>query len=139
MALLTKRHLRGIRNNNPGNIRRNAIQWKGMQAVQNDKAFVQFISPEYGFRAMVRILRSYQGRGLNSVREIIRTYAPATENKTENYINFVAGRLSVKPNDQLEVESRMSELIQAITVFENGPLYADFYELAAIDRGIALA
>ena len=130
---------RGIRNNNPGNIKRNAIQWQGAEAIQNDPDFVQFESPEYGFRAMTRILRTYQQRGLDTVREIISTYAPSTENKTENYINFVAGRLNVAADQRLEVESRMFELIQAITIFENGTLYANFYKDSTIQRGIELA
>lgn len=48
---------RGIRNKNPGNIKRNNTQWQGMQLIQNDPEFVQFKHPKYGFRAMARILR----------------------------------------------------------------------------------
>ena len=130
---------RGIRNNNPGNIKRNAIQWQGAEAIQNDPDFVQFESPEYGFRAMTRILRTYQQRGLDSVREIISTYAPSTENKTENYINFVAGRLNVSGDHPLDIEARLFDLIQAITIFENGTLFTDFYSNSTIQKGIDLA
>jgi len=140
MSIATKRHLpRGIRNRNPGNIRRNSIQWEGMQALQNDNDFVQFNSPEYGFRAMTRILRSYNERGLNTVRTIISTYAPSSENHTENYINFVARHLNVPPESVLDIEAVMLDLIQAITVFENGPQYAEFYNTSTISQGIALA
>jgi len=140
VGILFNRHLpRGIRNNNPGNIRRTSIQWEGMQTFQNDDAFVQFDSATYGFRAMTRILRSYQRRGLVSVRDIISTYAPSTENKTDNYIRFVAERLNVSPDLPLELETVMVDLIQAITAFENGPLFADFYTTATITQGVALA
>lgn len=130
---------RGIRNNNPGNIRRNAIQWEGMRAIQTDDAFVQFISPEYGFRAMTRILRSYDQRGLNTVRLIISTYAPSAENHTENYIKFIANQLDTAPDSILNIESFMVNLIIAITKFENGPLYTTYYNNKIIADGIAIA
>lgn len=140
VGILTNRHLpRGIRNNNTGNVRRTSIQWEGMQAVQHDDDFVQFESATYGFRAMARILRSYERRGLISVRDIISTYAPSTENKTDNYIQFVAERLQVTPDATLELDIVMVDLIQAIMAFENGPLFADFYRAATITQGVALA
>ncbi len=130
---------RGIRNNNPGNIRRTNTQWRGIREIQSDNAFVQFNSPEYGHRAMARVLRSYERRGLVTVRDIISTYAPATENKTEAYIDFVAKRLGVSPDAQLDLDVIMFDLIKAITVFENGQQYASFYDDATIRAGIALA
>mgnify|MGYP003533551919 FL=1 len=42
---------RGIRNNNPLNIRLSADKWQGMREEQTDKAFVQFKSMAYGYRA----------------------------------------------------------------------------------------
>jgi len=42
---------RGFRNKNPGNIRK-GIDWQGMRPNQTDSAFVQFIDPVYGIRAM---------------------------------------------------------------------------------------
>ena len=51
---------RGIRNNNPLNIRRGKDQWKGMAEAQNDRAFVQFKSLDYGWRAAFYLLtRTY--------------------------------------------------------------------------------
>ena len=38
---------RGIRNNNPGNIRKGE-KWKGLSPIQNDSSFCVFKSPEYG-------------------------------------------------------------------------------------------
>ncbi|WP_086930240.1 hypothetical protein [Agarilytica rhodophyticola] len=124
---------------NVGNIRRNEIEWEGIQAIQNDKDFVQFNSPEYGFRAMARTLRSYQRRGVLTVRDIINTYAPASENHTANYIRFVARRLDVSPDQPLEVNRRMFELIKAITVFENGSRFENHYDDTTIQDGIVLA
>ena len=41
---------RGIRNCNPLNIRRSKDQWKGLAERQQDAAFCQFKSLEYGLR-----------------------------------------------------------------------------------------
>ena len=42
---------RGIRNNNPLNIRRSKDQWQGLRAQQTDASFCQFETLEYGWRA----------------------------------------------------------------------------------------
>jgi len=140
MSIAIKKNLpRGIRNNNPGNIRRTVDQWQGMSAVQTDSEFVQFVEPEYGFRAIARILRSYERRGLITVRDIISVYAPASENKTESYIHFVAQRLNVSPDAALNLERDLLQLIKAITIFENGPLYASIYDDNTIEQGAFLA
>ena len=64
---------RGIRNHNPLNIRRSKDQWKGMAEVQNDRAFVQFKSLEYGCRAAFYLLtRTYYHKyRLYTIRSIV--------------------------------------------------------------------
>lgn len=42
---------RGLRNNNPLNIRRNNTKWQGLSATQTDKSFFQFKTMAYGYRA----------------------------------------------------------------------------------------
>jgi len=130
---------RGIRNNNPGNIKRNTIQWQGMRPIQTDPTFVQFVSPEYGFRAMAKILRSYERRGLISIAHIITTYAPSIENETQAYIDFVATRLGKNPDEPLNLDQDMPALLQAIATFENGAKYEVQFDLNSINEGIALA
>lgn len=130
---------RGIRNNNPGNIRLTKIQWQGMQSAQNDADFVQFIDPVYGFRAMTRILRNYQRRGLVTLRDMISTYAPKNENDTNAYVNFVAKRINVAPDAPLDLGLHLFPLLKAISEFENGSRFADFYNDSTIQEGIALA
>ena len=49
---------RGIRNNNPLNIRI-GNQWLGERANPNDPAFEQFVAMEYGIRAGFVLLRRY--------------------------------------------------------------------------------
>lgn len=130
---------RGIRNNNPGNIRRSADPWQGLARDQNDDAFFQFAEPKWGIRALARVLISYQDKhGLRTVRAIISRWAPPVENKTSSYIDHVARRLGVGADDPLDVHDYrvLRGLVEAIISHENGQQpYTD----AQIDAGLVLA
>ena len=79
---------RGLRNNNPLNIRRGKDQWQGLRAQQTDASFCQFESLEYGWRAAFYLLtRTYYHKyRLYTIRKIISKWAPPNENLTETYI-----------------------------------------------------
>lgn len=81
---------RGIRNNNPANIRR-GCNWKGLVNTPTDKEFCQFTSMTWGVRALLVTLRTYVVKyHLHTVREIITRWAPPSDgNNTEKYIEFV--------------------------------------------------
>ncbi|EOH8597983.1 structural protein [Salmonella enterica] len=115
---------RGIRNNNPGNIRW-GDDWKGLvpKEQRTDKSFCQFTTPEYGIRAMIVILRNYQRKhGLNTVTGIIKRWAPSNENNTQAYIDSVSRSTGVMPDQYINTgDSRfMMRLLQAIIRHENG-------------------
>jgi hypothetical protein len=130
---------RGIRNNNPGNIRRSGDPWQGLAKDQNDDAFFQFAEPKWGIRALARVLISYQDKhGLRTVRAIISRWAPPVENKTSSYIDHVAHRLGVGADDPLDIHDYrvLRGLVEAIIAHENGQQpYTD----AQIDAGLVLA
>lgn len=115
---------RGIRNNNPGNIRW-GDEWKGLvpEAQRTDKSFCQFKAPEFGIRAMIIILRNYQSKyGLKTITGIIKRWAPPNENDTQAYIRSVAqatGTDADKPID-LTDSRKLFPLLQAIIKHENG-------------------
>jgi hypothetical protein len=128
---------RGLRNNNPGNIRKvPGTVWQGQTPEQTDDAFVQFMSAEYGIRALTRVLNNYAARGLNTVADIINTYAPPSENDSSAYVNAVAQQLNVAPDATIDVTAYLPSLIAAIVHHENG---VQPYAFATIERGIALA
>ena len=52
---------RGIRNNNPGNIEHNGTNWQGMDNPPHDGRFIRFVTPQYGIRAMARVLTTTSG------------------------------------------------------------------------------
>jgi hypothetical protein len=125
---------RGIRNNNPGNLR-HGEKWQGMAAEQTDAAFITFISPEYGIRAMVKLFATYRDRyGLTSIRDIITRYAPSSENNTEAYIAAVAKEIGMAKDANIGPDD-MPGFITAVIRHENGQ---QPYSAATIAAGIAL-
>ena len=117
---------RGIRNNNPGNIR-HGDDWDGLAKVQPDPAFCLFTTPEYGIRAMARVLTNYQRRhGIKTVRGIITRWAPPKENDTDAYVDHVAQVVGVDPDEPLVVIEVLPRLIPVIIKHENGQMpYSD--------------
>lgn len=110
----------GIRNNNPGNIRKSGINWQGETACNS--AFECFSNMFYGIRALVKNLKSYYfNRGLTTVGEIIYRWAPPSENDSDSYVNYVSGYMGIAPNQPFEWNFRnVSLLTEAIITVENG-------------------
>jgi hypothetical protein len=119
---------RGIRNNNPGNIVRNSIQWQGeltqaqvaAAGLQWDPKFVQFDGPINGLRALARILINYATQGDDTVDSIIGTYAPSNENDTTSYEQYVSKFIGIAPGQPFNVSSQLGNLMAAIVTEENG-------------------
>ena len=140
---------RGIRNNNPLNIRHSADQWQGVRDEQTDKSFVQFKSMAYGYRAAWKTLQSYynhfcQQSKAFTVRNIIYRWAPPKENETEVYIRTVLtlsgiGALeNLLPPENVDSYNRLSKLLEAMTVMENG-IRPNNVDTEAIFQGYKLA
>lgn len=113
---------RGIRNNNPLNIRIGNT-WLGEVADPTDGAFEQFISMKYGLRAAFIILRRYIRRyHKDTIRNIISTWAPACENNTESYISQVANWMNYTSTSTIDYNDKqtMCMLVQAMAIVEVG-------------------
>lgn len=127
---------RGIRNNNPGNIR-HGDSWKGLTPEQPDPDFCTFSTPEYGIRAMGVILLNYQRKhGLKTIRQIITRWAPPSENDTDAYVTHVADRLGVRPDEVVDVARVLPALVACIIRHENGQ---HPYDSATVGRGCDMA
>lgn len=117
---------RGMRNNNPGNIRISNTAWQGKIPVANntDRAFEQFSAFVWGIRAMIKNLQSYQrDRGLNNLSQIISTWAPAADNNdTTAYIAAVSLQTGISPTATLNLQDQntMRKLVKAMSKVENG-------------------
>ena len=128
---------RGERNGNPGNIRIvHGITWVGQSDTQTDELFVQFKDPIYGIRAIVRIMRAYKRQGLLTLSEAIDRYAPPNENNSEAYVTSVCTQCGVNPDDAVDFDTIMPQLVSAIIRHENSEM---IYMPAQIADGIALA
>jgi hypothetical protein len=117
---------RGYRNNNPGNLRtvgRNP--WQGQ--VGDDNGYGVYDTPQNGTRALGHQLRAYANRDLNTVGEIISTWAPASDNNnTAAYIADVASQLNVDSDAAIDVEPALADLARAIARHENGYLDSSY-------------
>ncbi|PHM67711.1 structural protein [Xenorhabdus kozodoii] len=125
---------RGIRNNNPGNIR-HGDKWQGLCRRQTDKSFCQFVAPEYGIRAMLKILRNYERKyGDNTIRQFISRWAPPNENDTESYIAYVSQSVGIDSRSVINVNHKptMTALVKAMIQMENGkqPYSDEIFEKA---------
>ena len=98
---------RGIRNNNPLNIRRSKDQWKGMAEAQTDQAFVQFKSLKWGWRAAFYLLtRTYYHKyRLYTIRTIVNKWAPPSENNSKAYVENVSRLTGIDPDEALGIPS----------------------------------
>jgi hypothetical protein len=123
---------KGLRNNNPGNLRYVAsIQWNGQQG-DDGTGYAVFDTAENGVRALGHQLKTYASRGINTVGDvvddegriiqkgIIPTFAPSVENDTGAYVSAVCGELGVAPNQPIDVYGLLPQLAGAIIHHENG-------------------
>lgn len=127
--------IRGIRNNNPGNLEASGqFQWQGQTG--SDGRFATFSSPEHGIRALGMNLLSYHRRGLDTISKVISRWAPPQDNNdTSAYIRRVSQALGVSPHERLDLTepSVLSALSQAIIRQENGTIP---FDEQVINKGI---
>ncbi len=126
---------RGLRNNNPLNIRKNTEQFQG-EINGKDKSFKTFSSLPYGYRAGFVILGTYLSQGLNTVEKIIAHWAPTTENDTESYIAHVERWSGVSRNKELTARdgSEYMLIVAAMSFVENG----QNADISAVQAGFKL-
>ena len=113
---------RGIRNNNPLNIRI-GNSWLGEVSKPTDNEFEQFVHVSYGIRAGFILLKRYINRyKLNTIEKIISRWAPRNENNTRLYIEHITKRMNIAHDTQLHYEDkdRMCALVYEMVYEENG-------------------
>ena len=140
---------RGIRNNNPLNIRHSADRWEGVRIEQTDKSFVQFQTMAYGYRAAWKVLESYwkhfkRQRQPFTVAHIIARWAPPSENHTDAYVSTVLKLTSLGGKENLPrpfmgiAIDKLVRLFAAMTTMECGVPY-EKVDVQAILDGYDLA
>lgn len=115
---------KGIRNNNPFNIKDNpAYTWDGQIGVEPEGVFCQFSTIEYGIRAgFYNLINGYFYASApgpyDTIRKIIERYSVTDQ---EAYISFVSGELQADENAILvPTTDTLLNLGRAIMRFEVG-------------------
>lgn len=126
---------RGLRNNNPLNIRHSADRFQG-EIEGNDNGFKTFSSVSYGYRAAFVILATYLSQGCNTIEKIITRWAPPAENNTECYIANVEKWSGIPRNKALTFAdgAAYQRIVAAMSRVENG-IPADIRQ---VEAGFAL-
>lgn len=122
---LSASYPRGVRNNNPGNLRITAIGWKNKLPLQDntDKSFEQFYTYTDGVRALMIDLRTKINK-YKTIGAILAIYAPVSENNTAAYIAQVERRTGINRSAILQSnEQTIKALTKSIIEVENGKAY----------------
>ena len=131
---------RGERNNNPGNIRKSSTKWKGLAFNQPDSIFCSFTTPEFGIRAIGKIVRFYQTNyKLDTITAIIGRWAPPVENNTLAYVTCVAEECGVDKDDKVDLANPtiLAGIVKAIIHHENGRVLYSDTQISDSVKGIA--
>ena len=110
---------RGLRLNNPGNIRPGAGFFG---EIGDDGGYAKFDSDAAGIRAIQRLLKTYGSKhGINTLRGLANRYAPPSDNNpTGNYVDFLSQQTGIDPDEPINLAERGAEIIPAIIGFEQG-------------------
>jgi hypothetical protein len=106
-----------------------------MTEVQTDRAFVQFKSLEWGWRAAFYLLtRTYYHKyRLYTIRAIVSRWAPPNENNTKTYIANVCRLTGIDPDEPLGIPSdkpsRWMSVGVAMAIQENGTTSIDWFAM----------
>ena len=141
---------RGLRNNNPLNIRHGHSQWQGRAEAQTDREFVCFMTMGMGYRAAWKTLQTYyetftKAGKIFCLYQIIHRWAPPEDNNdTSAYLHQViklTGRAGMQPLPEPKTAEGyrvLQPIIVAMTCVENGIKPAEV-PVAAIEQGWKLA
>lgn len=121
---MTREATLGLRNRNPGNLRASAVGQKWLGEVAANKGFAVFDTMQHGIRAATKQLLVYQEgrRQLRTIAEMISTWAPPTENRTQSYIDYVSKSCELDPDTPVSLRdwSTAYWMVRAICEMENG-------------------
>lgn len=114
---------RGLRNNNPLNMRHDRDKWQGEIVPSRDPAFKQFETMAWGYRAAFKLLHNYQKHhGCQLLSDFISRWAPPVENNTTAYIRTVAKRSGLEDVSAIDTLNgeQMQKIVAAMSFVENG-------------------
>ncbi len=116
---------RGLRNNNPGNIKKSSTAWTGKVVPGTDPTFEQFTTMAYGLRALMKnIMSKISLHGLDTIPQLIGNetwgLSPASDgNDPVNYSKYLSEKTGIGLNSKLGLNSAFF-LAPYISFVENG-------------------
>ena len=133
-----RRPARGVRLNNPGNIRRSKDPWRGLAAEQRP-GLLHLRGAGMGHPRHGPHPDGYQDDyGLDTVRKIIGRWAPPSENNVDAYVSSVAQRVGSQAGPaHRRAELRLPRPLVVAMIRHECANYT--YPQAVIDKGLALA
>lgn len=130
---------RGIRNNNYLNIRASKTPWIGQNG-SDKEGFCIFLSRIMGYRAAFKTLDTYARKyGIVVLKDIIKRWAPPSENKTEAYIFAVCNFTGYEPETRITTKERIVNLVRAMAKVEIGIKWADSIFTEELLKGYEMA
>ena len=128
----------GYKGCNPLNVRASSDKWRGSIG-QSDNGYVIFSTPMDGIRAAATVIKNYGTKyGINTVRDIVSRYAPASENPTDDYIANVCKGTGYQPDEKLDTKNPevLKKLVTAMMKQEIGDVP---YSEETINEGVQRA
>lgn len=117
---------RGIRNNNPLNLRTpNTGWWLGQVGIDSGN-FAIFSDMSWGLRAyLVNFKSSVSRHNTKTLHDYIYRFAPPSENDTVAYLNKVASDTGLNPNEEMSTDqSTVSAILRSQLEVELGKQYS---------------
>jgi len=142
--------VRNVRNNNPGNIKINtANDWNGSISNPNDKTFESFQTPEYGVRALNKVIDANL-KATNNFEEFVNRYASEQSEQDyfkrtgklkphlQNYAESLARSQQTDTSSNFPKSLDKKALIRAIIRHEGGQESLSYYDDSVLDAGLKL-
>lgn len=139
---ISKQGVRGLRNNNPGNVKQGgATPWNGQVGTDN-LGHAIFDSVENGLRALtIDLVNKQRLHNLYTLQDIFEYYAPTSDgNNPTEYAQTVASGLGIGPSEHFVINSgNIAPLIRQVITVELGRYAQSYVTDDMIQAGVQAA
>lgn len=144
---MTSQLPRGIRNNNPLNVRKSNNNWVGKVEPSKDKAFEQFLTMEHGIRAAMKNIATIVARRKRNgeetrISDLIHIWAPNSDGNNESaYLAVILKKAKFSCDEQIDLKQRnqITRLCWAMAIVECGERYAERLNIGYFQRAYDMA
>ena len=119
---MTEPLARGIRNNNPGNLRLSPDS-RGRfigQKRMDEHGYMVFHKPMQGLYSLTWTLVDLAGEHINTVAGLIAEFSPGGESSEAQYSKYLAEDLDVGEFEKIDIVERLEPILRSIITYECG-------------------